>query len=82
MAESSKAKGGRKAAGNLSEWHDVATRELRGKPLEELAWQSPDGLSIRPLYTAAELEGLEHHRCLMAPGLMQHGYPLGKTIGN
>ena len=70
MADSSKAKGKQAAAGAseaLAEWRSLASKELRGKPLDELDWQSPDGLSIRPLYTAQDLEGLEHTDTL--PGL-------------
>jgi methylmalonyl-CoA mutase len=67
MADASKTKTGSGAAETLGEWSEVATKELRGRALEDLVWQSPDGLPIRPLYTAADLEGLEHHDTL--PGL-------------
>ncbi|HKK51690.1 MAG TPA: methylmalonyl-CoA mutase, partial [Myxococcota bacterium] len=50
-----------------SEWEEVATRELRGKGLDDLVTETPDGLPIRPLYTAADLEALEHHDTL--PGI-------------
>ena len=70
MADSSKAKG-REAAARatdaLSDWRSLAREELRGKDLEELVWTSPDGLPIRPLYTAQDLEGLEEADTL--PGL-------------
>ncbi len=59
MAKSSKAQ--------LADWERLATSELHGKAPEELITTSPDGLSIRPLYTAADLEGLEHVNTL--PGL-------------
>jgi methylmalonyl-CoA mutase len=59
MADSGKSKGGMKAAEHLAEWQAVAEKELRGKPLEGLVWKSPEGLPIKPLYTAADLEGLE-----------------------
>jgi methylmalonyl-CoA mutase len=39
-------------------WHELAKKELGGKEPEELARVTPDGLRIRPLYTAADLEGL------------------------
>jgi methylmalonyl-CoA mutase len=70
MADSSKAKGQKTAAratDSLSDWRSLASQELRGKDLDELVWTSPDGLSIRPLYTAHDLEGLEHADTL--PGL-------------
>lgn len=40
-------------------WEEAATKELRGKPLEELTWMTPEGIPVKPLYTAADLEGLE-----------------------
>jgi methylmalonyl-CoA mutase len=45
---------------NLDQWNELAAKELRGKSVEELAWLSPDGISIKPLYTAADIEDLEH----------------------
>ncbi|MBW2241635.1 MAG: methylmalonyl-CoA mutase [Deltaproteobacteria bacterium] len=42
------------------QWEEAATKELRGRELDDLVWTSPDGLRVKPLYTAADLEGLEH----------------------
>jgi len=39
-------------------WRTIADRETRGRTAE-LVWHSPDGLDVKPLYTAADLEGLE-----------------------
>ncbi|MFP6816558.1 MAG: methylmalonyl-CoA mutase [Pseudomonadales bacterium] len=41
-------------------WQDLANKELRGKPLEDLTWQSPEGIEIKPLYTQEDLEDIEH----------------------
>jgi len=41
-------------------WEEVATKELRGKPLESLNWMTPEGIPVKPLYTAEDLEGMEH----------------------
>ncbi|MFC3226983.1 methylmalonyl-CoA mutase [Marinibaculum pumilum] len=43
----------------LDEWAELARQELKGKPLEALTWNTPEGIAIKPLYTAADLEGLE-----------------------
>ncbi|MBV8978241.1 MAG: methylmalonyl-CoA mutase [Alphaproteobacteria bacterium] len=43
----------------LSEWTALAAKELKGRPLDALTWASPEGLAIKPLYTTADLEGLE-----------------------
>jgi methylmalonyl-CoA mutase len=47
-------------------WRTVADRETRGRTAE-LVWRTPDGLNVKPLYTAADLEGLESLESL--PGL-------------
>jgi len=44
----------------LEDWKQQAEKELRGRPLEALNWQTPEGIGIKPLYTAADLAGLEH----------------------
>ena len=44
---------------DLDKWKEVATKELRGKPLEALTRQTPEGIDIKPLYTAKDLENLE-----------------------
>ena len=48
-------------------WIDLATKELRGKPLESLNWETPEGINIKPLYTAEDLEEMEHVNTL--PGI-------------
>jgi len=48
-------------------WTDLATKQLRGKPLESLDWETPEGIRVKPLYTAEDLEGMEHVNTL--PGL-------------
>ncbi len=45
---------------DLARWQELATKELRGKDPASLAWENPDGIPVKPLYTAADLEGLEH----------------------
>src|SRR5215510_10551454 len=45
---------------NLEQWRAAAKAELRGKDAEGLAWETPDGIRIQPLYTAADLEKLSH----------------------
>ena len=45
---------------SLEEWRDLATRECKGRTPEELAWQTTEGIAVKPLYTAADIEQLEH----------------------
>jgi methylmalonyl-CoA mutase len=41
------------------DWAALAAKEMKGRPLEELVWRAPEGVEIKPLYTAADLEGIE-----------------------
>ena len=43
-----------------ADWHTLATQELRGKPLDDLNWLSPEGIEIKPLYTTEDLENIAH----------------------
>ena len=45
---------------DLQKWKDLAAKQLRGKPLENLNWKTPEGIPVKPLYTAEDLEGMEH----------------------
>ena len=47
-------------APDLDRWKADAEKELRGKPLDELTWTTPEGIEVKPLYTEADLEGLSH----------------------
>jgi methylmalonyl-CoA mutase len=50
----------KQARADLEGWRKLAADELRGRdPDAALRVATPDGLQIRPLYTAADLEGLE-----------------------
>jgi methylmalonyl-CoA mutase len=51
----------------LKKWKGLAVKELRGKPLESLDWNTAEGIPVKPMYTAADLEGIEHINTL--PGL-------------
>jgi methylmalonyl-CoA mutase len=51
----------------MKKWKDLAINELRGKPLESLDWNTAEGIPVKPIYTAADLEGMEHINTL--PGL-------------
>jgi methylmalonyl-CoA mutase len=44
---------------DLSAWTELVTRELRGKSPESLDWHTSEGITVKPLYTAANLEAIE-----------------------
>jgi methylmalonyl-CoA mutase len=41
-------------------WRELAEKELRGTSPDELTWQTPEGIAVSPLYTDADLAGVEH----------------------
>lgn len=43
----------------LSDWAELAQKELRTSP-ETLTWQTPEGIAVKPLYTAEDLDGSRH----------------------
>jgi methylmalonyl-CoA mutase len=54
---------------NYAKWKEMAAKLMKGRPVEDLEWMSPEGIKIKPLYTAEDLEGLETINSLpgMAP---------------
>jgi len=52
-------KTGRMTAKDPKAWAALAAKELKTRPLESLIWHAPEGFDVKPLYTAADLEGIE-----------------------
>src|SRR5712672_1979402 len=48
-----------RTTGRPLDWRDAA-EHVAGKPLTDLIWETAEGIGVRPLYTAADLAGLEH----------------------
>ena len=46
---------GKKSTTNLDAWQQAAD-----VPMEQATWQTPESIPVRPLYTAADLEGVDH----------------------
>jgi methylmalonyl-CoA mutase len=42
-----------------ADWEKLAAKELRDRPLDDLTWMTPEGIAVKPLYTADDLENLE-----------------------
>jgi methylmalonyl-CoA mutase len=40
-------------------WRSLAEREIKANP-DTLVWRTPEGIDVRPLYTAQDLEGAGH----------------------
>src|SRR5579863_6616761 len=39
-----------------ADWRKLAEAELRGKPVSGLEWTTPEGITVKPLYTEVDLE--------------------------
>ncbi|WP_416896960.1 MAG: methylmalonyl-CoA mutase [Minwuia sp.] len=44
----------------LEDWKAAAEKEMRGRSADDLVWKTPEGIDVKPLYTAADIEGLDH----------------------
>ena len=52
---------------DVEAWRSLAETELKGRSPDDLVWQTPEGIAVKPLYTAADLAELENIDTL--PGL-------------
>ena len=48
-------------------WRKQAEKELRGRPLDDLTWNTLEGITVSPLYTADDVAGLDHMNTM--PGI-------------
>ncbi|MCR9088325.1 MAG: methylmalonyl-CoA mutase [Rhodobacteraceae bacterium] len=44
----------------LETWKALAEKELRGRPLDDLTWETLEGIAVKPLYTEADLDAVDH----------------------
>ena len=52
---------------NIKDWEDSASKELKEKALDQLFWETPEGIKVKPLYTQEDVKDLRHEIGL--PGL-------------
>ncbi len=52
---------------DIKNWLDSASKELKEKNLEDLSWETPEGIKVKPLYTEDDTKNLNHEIGL--PGL-------------
>jgi len=45
---------------NLVDWEEMFSKETRGTTSDQLTWRTPEGILIKPLYTAQDTQSLEH----------------------
>ncbi|MEP2641912.1 methylmalonyl-CoA mutase [Roseobacter sp.] len=41
-------------------WRDLANAELRGRPLDDLTWNTLEGIAVKALYTQDDIADLDH----------------------
>jgi methylmalonyl-CoA mutase len=49
---------------SLDEWSARAVEELKGRGVDELLWPTPEGIAVKALYSAADLEEAEYLEAL------------------
>ncbi|MCY4045927.1 MAG: methylmalonyl-CoA mutase [Cellvibrionales bacterium] len=56
-------------AATVEQWKEKANKQLSrmNKTVDDLVWHTPEGIDIKPLYTAEDLEGLEYTNTM--PGI-------------
>jgi len=43
-----------------ADWEKLAAKEIKKETTAPLIWDTPEGIPVKPLYTLADLEKLEH----------------------
>jgi methylmalonyl-CoA mutase len=43
----------------LDDWRDLASKDLKGADPGSLTWHTPEGIDVKPLYTADDLAGID-----------------------
>ena len=45
---------------SIDDWRQQADKELKSRSTDDLIVETPEGIAVKPLYTAEDLEGIEH----------------------
>jgi methylmalonyl-CoA mutase len=45
---------------SIEDWRARAMKELKGRDPDSLTWETLEGIAVKPLYTAADTDGLPH----------------------
>ena len=57
----------------LDAWRARAEKELKGRSPDDLIWQTLEGIDVKPLYTADDVDGLPHLGSLPGEGPFTRG---------
>ncbi len=44
---------------NKKQWDEAAQKQLKGKAVDSLDWETPEHIEVKPLYTEEDIEKLE-----------------------
>ncbi|VAW06436.1 Methylmalonyl-CoA mutase / B12 binding domain of Methylmalonyl-CoA mutase [hydrothermal vent metagenome] len=45
---------------SITDWQKLVAAELRGRTLDDLIWNTPEGILVKPLYTADDVADIPH----------------------
>ncbi len=58
---------------DTAKWKELAEKELRGRALEDLNWETLEGIEVKPLYTEEDIKDLPHMGSLPGFGPFTRG---------
>ena len=44
----------------VKEWEDLAATEIKAKDTKQIEWLTPEGILVKPVYSAEDLEQIDH----------------------
>ncbi|MCS5595160.1 MAG: methylmalonyl-CoA mutase [Porticoccaceae bacterium] len=44
----------------VKEWENLVEKETKGRSADDMIWQTPEGINVKPLYTVEDTSGLAH----------------------
>jgi len=44
---------------DYKKWQELAEKQMKGKSIDTLNWNTPEGITVKPLYTAEDVEDLD-----------------------
>ena len=56
------------AGPTIAEWKALASKELKGADADSLVWATPEGIDVKPLYTAEDLAAVPDEQRTNLPG--------------
>jgi len=44
----------------VKDWEKLVEKETKGRSADDIRWQTPEGIAVKPLYTAEDIVGIDH----------------------